>query len=128
MPTSADHHGTMTANHEKAIADVETLIEAIDAAVRHLQADKRALRRAVNMLSGGSQVAETLAETRASDVRQGANDVLDALTTARHHSRLSIFAAGLDEGMTIGELARAWGFSRQLASRYAREARATPEP
>jgi hypothetical protein len=118
----------MTTNRDQVVADVETLIGAIDAAVRHLQADKRALRRAIKMLSEGSGMAETLATTRASDVRQGANEVLDALTTARHHSRLSIFAAGLDEGMTIGELARAWGFSRQLASRYAREAQATLDP
>jgi hypothetical protein len=118
----------MTANHDKVIADVETLIAAIDAAVQQLQKDKRALRRAIRMLSEGSGVAETLATTRASDVRQSANEVLDSLETARHHSRLSVFAAGLDEGMTIGELARAWGFSRQLASRYAKEARATPDP
>jgi hypothetical protein len=80
----------MTRNHDKVIADVETLIGAIDAAVRHLQADKRALRRAIKMLSEGSEVAETLATTRAADVREGANEVLDALTTARHHSPLHI--------------------------------------
>jgi hypothetical protein len=118
----------MTTTRDKVIADVEALIGATDAAVRHLQANKRALRRAIRMLSDGSDIATTLAATRAADVRQGANEVLGALETARHNSRLSVFAAGLDEGMTIGELARVWGFSRQLASRYAREARTTPDP
>jgi ABC-type transporter Mla subunit MlaD len=97
----------MTAKRDKVIADIESLIGAIDAVVRHLQANKRLLKRALSMISDGSEVATTMAATRAADVRQGANEVLDALETARHNSRLSIFAAGLDEGMTIGELARA---------------------
>jgi hypothetical protein len=118
----------MTADHDKVVADVESLIVAVDAAVRHLQADKRLLKRALRMLSDGSDSATTMTATRAADVRQGANEVVGALATARHPSRLSVVAAGLDEGMTIGELARAWGSSRQLASRYAREARATPDP
>lgn len=38
---------------------------------------------------------------------------------------MAIFAVALEDGMTIPELARNYGFSRQLASRYAKEARAT---
>ena len=41
----------------------------------------------------------------------------------RHEARLKVFALALDQGMSIGALARAWGFSRQLAARYAKEAR-----
>ena len=40
----------------------------------------------------------------------------------RHSTRITLTAAALEEGMTIGQIARAWGFSRQLAARYAREA------
>jgi DNA-binding transcriptional regulator LsrR (DeoR family) len=36
---------------------------------------------------------------------------------------LRVFAVALEDGMSIGELARNYGFSRQLASRYAKEAR-----
>lgn len=42
----------------------------------------------------------------------------------RHRSRLSLIGAHLAEGQSIGDIGRAWGFSRQLASAYAREARA----
>jgi ABC-type transporter Mla subunit MlaD len=80
----------MTAKRDKVIADIESLIGAIDAAVRHLQANKRLLKRALSMISDGSEVATTMAATRAADVRQGANEVLDALETARHNSPLHI--------------------------------------
>ena len=48
---------------------------------------------------------------------------LDELERARHRVRQAVFALGLSEGMTIGELGRLYGFSRQLAARIAREVR-----
>jgi hypothetical protein len=36
---------------------------------------------------------------------------------------VAIFAVAIEDGMTIAELARNYGFSHQLASRYAMEAR-----
>ena len=48
---------------------------------------------------------------------------LDELERARHRVRQAVFALGLSEGMTIGDLGRIYGFSRQLAARIAREVR-----
>ena len=48
---------------------------------------------------------------------------LDELERARHRVRKAVFALGLSEGMTIGDLGRLYGFSRQLAARIAREIR-----
>jgi len=53
-------------------------------------------------------------------------DVARALKTleeARHRSRTAVFAVGMAEGVSIGELARLYGSSRQLAQRFAKEAR-----
>ena len=48
---------------------------------------------------------------------------LAELERVRHRVRTAVFALGLSEGMTIGELGRLYGFSRQLAARVAREVR-----
>ena len=48
---------------------------------------------------------------------------LDELERARHRVRQAVFALGLSEGMTISDLGRLYGFSRQLAARIARELR-----
>jgi len=103
---------------------IRQLIDAIDVVRQTMRSNQLMLKRALKELEKGSDIASTLRSTRAADVREAANVALQALEAARHHSRLTVFAAGLEEGMTIGELARAWGFSRQLASRYAKEARA----
>ncbi|HTU38263.1 MAG TPA: hypothetical protein VMF35_09605 [Acidimicrobiales bacterium] len=50
---------------------------------------------------------------------------LGELERARHRVRTAVFALGLAEGMTIGELGRLYGFSRQLAARIAAEVRET---
>ena len=36
---------------------------------------------------------------------------------------VAVFAVALEDGMSIGELGRIYGFSRQRAARYAKEAR-----
>ena len=46
------------------------------------------------------------------------------LEQRRRESRIASFRSALDHGVSINELARMWGFSRQMASRYAKEARA----
>jgi len=48
---------------------------------------------------------------------------LDELERARNRVRKAVFALGLSEGMTIADLARTYGFSRQLAARIAGEVR-----
>ena len=103
--------------------DIEKLIGAINDVVQALHTSKRILRKALRALHEGSNMVATLVATDAGETRQGANNVLRALESARHRSRPSVFAAGLDEGTTFRELARAWGFSRQLAAKYAKEVR-----
>jgi hypothetical protein len=51
---------------------------------------------------------------------------LDELERSRHQVRNAVFAVGLSEGMTTGDLARLYGFSRQLAARIASEVREGP--
>ena len=59
-----------------------------------------------------------------SGMRRALLDSLQELERATHDARRGTFALGLTEGMTIAELGRLYGFSRQLAARYAGEVRA----
>ena len=74
-----------------------------------------------------TRVAEKVPVAEAfSDMAMPWSDVarqLDELERARHRVRQSVFALGLSEGMSIGDLGRLYGFSRQLAARIAREVR-----
>jgi hypothetical protein len=74
-----------------------------------------------------ARVAEKVPVAEAfSDMAMPWSDIarqLDELERARHRVRTAVFALGLSEGMTIAELGRLYGFSRQLAARIAREVR-----
>jgi hypothetical protein len=52
--------------------------------------------------------------------RSGVDEALTRLTAVRHKVAVSIFAVALEDGMSIGELGRIYGFSRQRAARYAK--------
>lgn len=102
---------------------MEALLEAEQELRRRLRGNEIALQKAIRGIRTGSSIASTLDSADAVSARLHVNEGLETLATARHELRLAVTAAGLDEGMSIGDLGRAWGISRQLASRLAKEAR-----
>jgi hypothetical protein len=84
------------------------------------------MRRGLAKANKGVDIAAALAETRPSEMRDIINEAMTKVELCRHETRKRVFAVALDQGMSIGSLARAWGFSRQLAARYAKEAREAP--
>lgn len=56
-------------------------------------------------------------------IRRSVSDAMSELEAARHRFRLALVAVAIDNGMTAGQVGEAFGFSRQLASRYLKEAR-----
>ncbi len=108
---------------DRVLQSIERLLE-VDREVRQrIQENETVLRRALKEFAKGTTVAEAMEKSQAGFGRQRVNEALDALTEARHEVRLAITVAGIEEGMSIGELGHAWGISRQLASRFAKEAR-----
>ncbi len=110
----------------RVIFALERLLQADEEVRRRIRANEVHIRRQIRELEKGSTIAELMENTGASASRQSVNEGLEALTVARHEMRLAVTAAGLSEGMSIGDLGRAWGVSRQLASRFAREALSKP--
>ncbi len=113
----------MTDAREAAIAETECLTQVAKDLRSALQVNEAVYRETVTKLRSGIPVAELLENVNAKAAREQLNDSLDALAFCRHTVRRALTAAGLEEGMTISDTGRAWGISRQLASRYAREAR-----
>jgi transposase-like protein len=108
---------------DRVVGSIERLLEVDREVRKRIQENEAILRRALKEFVKGTPVAEAMDKSQAGFGRQRVNEALDALTEARHEFRLAITVAGLEEGMSIGELGRAWGISRQLASQYAKEAR-----
>jgi len=88
-----------------------------------LRANEAAYRGARRSLEHGVDVAPVVSAAKVGDARGELNEALDDFEHARHRSRIALIRVGLDQGMTIGDVGRAWGFSRQMAARYVKEAR-----
>src|ERR1700722_11800410 len=108
----------MADTRTKAIEDLDRLLVAVDELTKELVAAKRLYRKAGQSLRAGDKVATALAKAQAGEVRESVIISLDEFERCRHASRMSLIAAGLEDGMTISSLSKAWGVSRQLISRY----------
>jgi DNA-directed RNA polymerase sigma subunit (sigma70/sigma32) len=111
----------------RAVASLEELVAALASAREELRKSEQLNRRVLKKVGKGNSLASAIIATEPSGSRQSFDEALEELTTLRHRTRSLIFALAVEEGYSIGEVGRMWGVSRQLASRYAREAAAGSE-
>lgn len=115
----------MATTRDDAVESAERLLEALAGLRMAVRGAEAATRRALKMVETGASAADALMAIHPSDVRQSMNEALETAERARHDMRLLVFSVLLDQGVSIGELGRAFGISRQLAARLAREARSS---
>jgi len=108
----------MAGSRERAVEDLAQLVNAVDQLQAGLRAAKSSYRRALRALQLGDTVQVALEAGASAETRERITAVLEEFERVRLTSRLSLVAAGAEEGMSINAMSRTWGISRQLASRY----------
>ncbi len=119
---------TVAASDRTTIESVEELADSLANARIAIRDVERAIRRALKKVEQGGDIAEGIAAVQPAMSRARLNDALREVERCRHRTRLEVFRLALDSGMSIAELGRVWGFSRQLAARLAKEARSSRKP
>jgi hypothetical protein len=112
----------VSANDKEAIQHAERLIAAMQNLRVILEQREETLQRAIGRRVS-TEFSVALKEAQITENRDVLNEALFELERCRRASRVASFRSALDHGITISELSRIWGFSRQMASRYAKEAR-----
>jgi len=107
---------------ESAVADLEELIESTVALRHRLVTHEAVCRRILDEVQHRAAIGCVLPAVRADRWRAAVTDAIKGFEVTRHRVRLDLVGMSLDEGMSIAEIARSWGVSRQLASRWAHEA------
>jgi hypothetical protein len=115
--TSVSVDSSTDALREQAQRDLDALIQAAALARKDLRAYQHALEKNARHLAAGGRVSDLNTLCDVSEVRSALTARLNHIERARSTSRLSLWRLQLTEGTTIAEIARAWGFSRQLVSR-----------
>ncbi len=111
-----------TSTHDPVVA-AERLLEALAELRRCTLLTEASIRGGLEQSEQGKELAAVIFALGPADLRKAMNDSLKGVEEARHEMRRIVFATALKEGTSIGELGRVFGFSRQLAARYAKEAR-----
>lgn len=101
---------------------IHELVDALEDLRRSAEDVQKIALRTLGEVEKGSDLGSALDVAQPAETRQTMNNAFAQFEEIRHQIRLQVFAEGRKEGMPIGELARRYGFSRQLASRYAKEA------
>lgn len=115
--------GLMADSSSSAATLIYELVDALEDLRQSAKDLGKISLRALKQVENGAGVADALRVVQPSDTRRTMNDVLKRVEEARHQIRLLVFAEGMRQGMSIAELGRQYGFSRQLAARIAKEAR-----
>jgi hypothetical protein len=105
----------------EAVESVEELIEALANAAVEIRNTEQSLRLALKRVNEGEELESVLMMVQPAGLRQALNDALELVNQRRHATRLKVFELALERGHSIADLGRAWGISRQLASRYIKE-------
>ena len=113
----------LTECDKSAIHSVELVIEAMENLQVVLSKRVESLRRSIEFEEPAADYEKAVKDSHLTDEREDLQEALYVLEQRRRESRVAAFRSALDHGVSISELARIWGFSRQMASRYAKEAR-----
>jgi hypothetical protein len=128
VPADDTGSGVLSENDKEAIRSVERVIEAMQALRVVLEKREEALRRAISVREPALDYAEAVKDAHLPEEQEDLREALFVLEQRRRESRIASFRSALDHGVSISELSRIWGFSRQMASRYAKEARGEAQP
>lgn len=87
---------------------------------------ERALERVCRQVERDVPLHEVMGQIGVGELRADLVERLTRFEEARHRMRVACFRMSLTEGLSIVDIARLWGISRQLASRLINETDATP--
>jgi hypothetical protein len=100
------------------------VVEVIESAERlreALQGYQKQMRKLNALLAKGDPAISAVRVTSMPAGRRPVTKAVDEFEAARHQLRVDLLAAGNEEGISMSEVGRVLGISRQLASRIANE-------
>jgi hypothetical protein len=100
---------------------IEELIGATAILRSELNVHEAICRKVLSEVRVDHEITGVLPEIHADTWRSAVTDAIRGFEAARHRVRLLLVAIEVEEGRSIGEVAKSWGVSRQLASRWVQE-------
>ena len=109
----------MSPSPSEVTAAIRKLISANRLLRSKLLANERVLLRAVRLIDGGVSVGQTLVAVPSVQERRAAEDAVIALYEARHKIREAVIPAAIADGISVGDIATAFGVPMDMIVGYA---------
>jgi hypothetical protein len=109
---------------DEVVVAVEELVTAVAVARVALRKSENSLRHFLKCVAEGENVESVTRHTPAAPKLAACREAMEEVNRTRHLARQKVFAHLSERGVSISEMARAWGVSRQLASRCLNETEA----
>jgi len=106
---------------------LEELIGVTSVLRSELNAHEVICRKLLGEVRVDHEITGVLPEIHAETWRSAVTDAIRNFEAARHRVRLLLVAIEVEEGGSIGDVAKSWGVSRQLASRWVQESGTIPD-
>jgi hypothetical protein len=104
-----------------AIKSMQGLVDALADARRSFREVEQAYQRVLRKADRSGDVQSALLSPDLATWRLRVNEAIDEIERQRRNMRRRLFALAMSEDYSIGEMGKMFGFSRQLASKYANE-------
>lgn len=111
----------MADERQQMIKAIETCLDEMDSLREVLKKYDRMYKHALQSLKSGASFADTVMTQQNGELSVRLTEQLAAFEASRHRSRTLLVTLGKLEGLSLGEISRRWGISRQLVARYASE-------
>ncbi len=108
---------------ERVIEHIQRYSEAAERLGRRLEEQQVWNREDIQRLRAGATLSESARATHSADRRRDLTRIMAEFEARRREIRAAVVAAGLEEGMSVSEVADIFGVSRQLANRFVKDAR-----
>ena len=108
---------------DRVIDDVLRYREAANQLIAGLQRQVGSSDDDISVLRSGITMSDKMRQSSSSELSRDLTRRLDHFEAVRRDVRISITAALLDEGLSTIEIGELFGVTRQLANRFARDAR-----
>ena len=124
-PASTNGRAAKRSPYDHARLERATLAfsAALTEGSRRIEQEQRLLTEVLADLRSGVPLSQTIHRVDVGVGRESLTTAFAGMEATRRDVRVHMFRALLAEGYSIGEIARSWGVSRQLASRILREAK-----
>ena len=126
MAADAGKVGSQMDERAQSLAGLHEFREEAATLRAGLRRYERALERVSRQVERDVPLHEVMGQIGVGELRAELVERLTRFVEARHRMRVACFRMSLTEGLSIGDIARLWGISRQLASRLINEAPEAP--